>query len=1028
MFELDLAFDSPWFLLLLLLIPLLWIWSYRSLSGLGRYRRVFALLLRTAVLTLLILALANTQFLRTSDRMTVVYLLDQSASIPQRQREAMVAYVRDEVAKHRQVSKEDRASVIVFGREATIEVPPLDDDVLQTERLESADGMRVDATNLESAITLAQATFPEGSSRRIVVVTDGNENMGNATPLARKLAEDGVGIDVVAVPLSPTPEVAVERVILPPNLRKGTPFEARIVVNNLTPSTVEGDGTVKGKIKLARRFGSHVETLAEQDVELPIGKTVYPIKHEIDLPDFYEYEATFSPIDPEDDFVSQNNRATAFTHVQGQGQVLLIEDSEHRGDGGEFTYLAERLQAMNIDVTVQFTDELFTSLGELQRYDAIILGNVPRSGGDSSGALYNFSDEQIDMLVRNTQQMGCGLLMIGGPASFGAGGWANTKLEEAMPVDFQIRNLKVQAVGALVMCMHASEMAEGNYWQKVISREALKALGPQDYCGIVHWEDQVGQEGWLWGKPNGVIKVGTRREEMVGRLNQMTPGDMPEFEPAMKMALAGMNAIPEAAVKHMIIISDGDPSPPRNATLQAMKQAKIQVSTVAVGTHGPPGSTPLQNIANVTGGKYYVVTNPQALPRIYQREARRVARPLVIERDIAPQIMRQHEMLTGIDALPPIKGFVMTSVKENPLVEVLVRSNFPSDEENSTILASWNYGLGRTAVLTTDAGRRWASSWTSWENYDKLFSQVVRWAMRPTGDTGKFAVATEYKDGKMRVVVDALDKEDNFLNFLSVTGSMIGPSMDANEVRLQQTAPGRYVGEFDADKPGSYFLTLNPGLGETPIRTGVNVPYSAEFRERETNEAFLTSLVELKPKGGEAGEILGQLQSDASIAGIVNEHDTFRRSLAKAINSDYIWPYLVLISGCVFLADVFVRRVAVHFYWILPMLAAARDRVLRRERTDEPDKRMERLRSRKAQVADEIDQRRAATRFQPEPDQDVDVSVLDATVQQTTRPETKASPKLSGEPAKEEDDFTSRLLKAKREAIKDRKKDDSTDN
>ena len=32
-----------------------------------------------------------------------------------------------------------------------------------------------------------------------------------------------------------------------------------------------------------------------------------------------------------------------------------------------------------------------------------------------------------------------------------------------------------------------------------------------------------------------------------------------------------------------------------------------------------------------TGGKYYVVNNPKALPRIFQREARRVARPLIYE-------------------------------------------------------------------------------------------------------------------------------------------------------------------------------------------------------------------------------------------------------------------------------------------------------------------------------------------------------------------------------------------------------------
>ena len=58
--------------------------------------------------------------------------------------------------------------------------------------------------------------------------------------------------------------------------------------------------------------------------------------------------------------------------------------------------------------------------------------------------------------------------------SFGAGGWANTELEKAMPVDFQIRNSRIRAVGALAMIMHACEMAQGNHWQKVIAKAAIE--------------------------------------------------------------------------------------------------------------------------------------------------------------------------------------------------------------------------------------------------------------------------------------------------------------------------------------------------------------------------------------------------------------------------------------------------------------------------------------------------------------------------------------------------------------------------
>ena len=67
--------------------------------------------------------------------------------------------------------------------------------------LESLFELRTDATNIASALKLAQASFPEDSAKRIVIVTDGNENLGDARTVARTLADDGIGIDVVPIEL-----------------------------------------------------------------------------------------------------------------------------------------------------------------------------------------------------------------------------------------------------------------------------------------------------------------------------------------------------------------------------------------------------------------------------------------------------------------------------------------------------------------------------------------------------------------------------------------------------------------------------------------------------------------------------------------------------------------------------------------------------------------------------------------------------------------------------------------------------------
>ena len=98
--------------------------------------------------------------------------------------------------------------------------------------------------------------------------------------------------------------------------------------------------------------------------------------------------------------------------------------------------------------------------------------------------------------------------------------------------------------------------------------------------------------------------------------------------------------------------------------------------------------------------------------------------------------------------------------------------------------------MGKSVAFTTDAGQRWASQWTGWEEYDRFFSQMVRWSMRPTGDTGKFTVATDVEGGKTRVIVSALDKDDEFLNYQSMDGVVLAPDMQSIPLKMEQAAPG----------------------------------------------------------------------------------------------------------------------------------------------------------------------------------------------------------------------------------------------
>jgi Mg-chelatase subunit ChlD len=986
-----LSFDHPWYLLLLAGIPIVLLPAIGGLSGLGSIRRTVALALRGAVIAMMILALAQLQWGQTSEKITVVYLLDQSMSIPEEQRRMMVDYVNESVALHRNAKREDRAGVIAFAKEAVVEHPPIDDNIRLSHKIESQ--LDTTHTNLASAMKLAAATLPADSASRVVIVTDGNQNLGDAMEEARLLTEKGIGIDVVPIRYVARSEVAVEKVTVPPEVHAGQPFDLRVVLDN---STKRSGHPVKGKLQIFRKTRDREDEIASRPVELAAGKRVFNVREQIDAADSYSYSARFTPDDETGDHLRQNNEAAGFTQVRGKGQVLLIEDSESQG---EFDVLVDRLRRENLHVTVINSEELFTSLGQLQPYDTVILANVPREA---------FSNKQIEMLVANTQQMGAGLIVLGGPNSFGAGGWADTKLEEALPVDCKVKNPKIRPIGALGLVIDRSGSMTGEKIEMAIraARASVDMLDDRDYVTVTAFDSF----GYLIVP---LVKKG-ESQTIHQRINRLNADGGTNMEPAIRMAYQQLGKATDVGVKHMVVLTDGQTEGNNYPQLiQGIRKSGITVSTVGVGNDADLKL--LSSLANIGGGRFYHAKSARVLPRIFQAEARVISRPLIYEKKsgLQPQIAFPHEMLKGIDSPPPpVTGYVLTSRKENPLVEVAMLSPLPTEEENRTLLASWTYGLGKVVAFTSDAGRRWAGSWETWPNYDKFFSQMVRWSMRPSGDQGKYSIATESRNGRVHVIVNALDKDDEFQNFLSPTGNVVGPDMKPRDLRLRQTAPGRYVGDFEAQDAGNYFMMLSMAADRAPILTGVNVPYSSEFLDRDSNDGLLAALAELKPADGEPG-LLIEAPGSTPMTKLASA-DVFRHNLRKATSRQDIWPQMLVAIACLFFCDIFIRRVQVDLTGVPALAARVRDRLLRREAPAAVVETIARLRSRKAAIAESVKSQRAAVRFEPSADAEVPDVSGEYTPNETVAKRAEPPAELPT-PGADVESPTSRLLKAKQQ-------------
>jgi uncharacterized membrane protein len=845
-------FVFPMALLLLVLVPIS-IYAGAKIRSLSGARKTITLILRTIILLCLVGALAGAEIVRQNDTLAVFFLLDQSNSIPEPVRIAAADSIR--TISELYMEDDDEAGVIVFGSDSSIELKV--DDTLTLGDIHS--DVSGEQTDLASAIRLAMAAFPQGYMKRIVILSDGNETRGSALEEAKLAAASGVEVDVVPLLIESGAEVRIRDVSTPNTVNADEPFQVQIVVRS--------DQDTEATLRVSQRVRGGMRMLPEQKVILNKGDTTFTLPQELTGAGFYEYEAT---IESPTDTVQANNEGRAYAVVYGEPTVLYIEQ-----DTVNSTYLGAALIDEGVNVVTADASEMPSSLDQLQNFDAVVMSDV--SGTDlSTGQM-----RSIEAMVRD---LGIGLIMVGGPNSYGAGGLHESPIERALPVNMDLKQRKVLPRGALALILHTCEIPDGNAWARDIGIASLNVLASQDLMGALAY---TGGEEWLFQ----VQPVGDKTR-MRSLLGQAGIGDMPSVGPTLQKAYEGLLKA-DAAVKRAIIISDGDPAAPSRALVNALKTASISVSTVCIAPHSLNDQNMLRWIADQTGGNYYFVNNPNNLPQIFTKEAAIVKQGLLIEEPFNPQPHHDSELSSRFvaEGFPPLQGYVATTPKDTATLALM-------SHEQDPVLAHWRFGLGKSVAFTSDVTARWASDWVAWDGFNSFWAQTVRWAMRDTQQSS-FRVDTKVRDGKGHVRIDAVDDQGRFVNFLRPQARITGPAPDfaSSTLSFMQTAPGIYEGDFPAEDRGVYMvnITYEDAEGnEGMIPAGLAVGYSREYEYNTTNRTLLEQVAQF---GG--GRIL-----DA-------RDNPFENNLATAPAVTPIWHWLILLAACLFPIEIFIRRVVV---------------------------------------------------------------------------------------------------------------------
>jgi uncharacterized membrane protein len=851
------SFSAPLgLLLIILLLPVIYFgWPRQRFR---RARDIASLFLRVTILALLILALAGAQLVRGADRLAVVYLLDLSDSMGASAREAARQYIVDSLAT---MGPDDEAGLIVFGEDSLLEQPL--SNVRQLRAILSTP--RSGNTNIEEAVRLALGLLPAEAGRRIIILSDGQSTLGNSESAAELAAATGVEISYVQFSTDPGPEVLVTRFDAPAAVNAGQDFDLSI--------SVEAEAATSATLTV---FAAG-QIIQRQEVNLQAGSNNFVLPLRGSGSGFRDFEVRVDPAGGDNFF--QNNQLSTFSRVIGPPRLLLVTPNLE-----EIANLRPALEQSGLSVDVTRPEDLPIDLVPLAQYDTVVLANVPAT---------RLTPRRMEVLQGYVRDLGGGLVTVGGPDAYGPGGYFATPLEEALPLESQIRDQQriPQLTIAYVIDRSGSMGAVGpsGVENLELAKEAIirsvDFLQPTDRAGVVSFDS----EGY-WIANIQQVRDRLNLQRLVATLRTGGGTDI----------LAGMNLVSTDIVndpsqrKHIILLTDGgaDPTGLIELSRQLYQNYDISTSVIAIGAGG---TSFLADMARQGGGNYHPVDIVEQIPTIFTLETVLATRSYIFEEPFVPALSSSSPILNGITTAPDLLGYVATSPKQT--AEVILRGPEPFRDP---LLATWQYGLGRSVAFTSDAASRWAANWVTWDNFVRFWGQAVRWTITEGADANlESRVVMEGETA--RLIVDARDDSGNFLNGLNLQFSLVDPQRQASLLSLRQVAPGRYEATFRPGEEGSYLLRVTGSSGDGAIRydqtAGWVMSYSAEYGTGNQGDgaALLTELASLT--GGRS------LADDP--AGV------FAHNLIAQPVATPVWPWLLLAAMLLLPLDIAVRRLVI---------------------------------------------------------------------------------------------------------------------
>ena len=861
---LPLAIQTAWPVVFLAAVPLLFWLARRSRTRLGRRHLLIATGLRSLAIIALALALMRPQWNAGSGDVSVVYALDVSRSVSSSFIDAAIGWIeqadREGMPAH--------ARYLAFADHAILLQKPADIRNLAVAegraRDASADPAVVDqtATNLEQALDTALLGLDRDRAKRIVLLTDGNQTIGDVWRVLPRLIRANARVYPIPAKVRDNNDAWVAGVEVPADVHAGEPVT--VTVRVFSPVETSAQVSLKDAASL----------LGTRKLQLKAG--LNRLAFEVKLARAGAVTLSAEVI-AKGDRVVENNRMQQSVWVKRRPRILYVEG----GQADDARYLVDALAGQGIETRVTAPAALPGSVSELAVYDALILSDTPAK------ALTADRMQAIESYVRD---LGGGLLFTSGENVHGEQGYSDTAVEKVLPVQFRAQEKRNDL--ALVIALDRSYSMKGRKMEmaKEATRAALDLLEEQHRFGVVAFDSQT-----YIAVPIQYVRSRRKAEDQISRIQA---SGQTNIYPALGIVYRLLQKT-DSKAKHVILLSDGDTHPADFETLvRRMAGEKIIVSTVAVGADAD--RVLMSDIAKWGTGRAYVAESAESIPQIFIEETERAVRSNLLEDSFRPVVRHRSAAFRGLDVdrLPELRGFVSSKARDH--AEVLLTS--PS---GAPLLVRWQYGLGKTVAFTSDVKNRWAANWLDWPGYGKFWAQQVRDVMRrDSGEALDFQVAREGGEAVVRLSV--LTPDGYFRNGLAPQVKVTRPDASTAIIGLEQTGAGTYQVRmpFNRTMQAERFeLVDSPGLPkQASLGAGarmLNLDYPDEYRAFPPDIELLSALAQAT--GGKVAPSIAEV--------FAQQGDESRTKMA-------LWPWFAAVALIFYLLDIAVRRSPLAWRWL----------------------------------------------------------------------------------------------------------------